>query len=107
MEARIEMASATGGFAHTLYDLASSDLGESLSHPLTGRPSQKARLGNFYAIDRTGHGHSHECRQVEHSSLPLSRQGKISTTGPHDLPNFSAPKLAFAACSDVPHLEKL
>ena len=36
MKARTEMATATGEFAQTLYDLSASDLGESLSHSLSG-----------------------------------------------------------------------
>ena len=50
MRARTDMASATGEFAQTLYDLAASDLGESLSHSLNGLAGVENKGQEFLRI---------------------------------------------------------
>lgn len=50
MKARTEMASATGEFAQTLYDLASSDLVESLSHSLSGLAVVESKAHEFMRV---------------------------------------------------------
>lgn len=50
MKVRTEMASATGEFAQTLYDLATSDLGESLSHSLNGLAGVESKAQEFLRI---------------------------------------------------------
>ena len=50
MRVRTEMASATGELAQTLYDLTTSDLGESLSHLLNGLAGVEIRAPEFLRI---------------------------------------------------------
>ena len=50
MKARTEMATATGEFAQTLYDLSASDLGESLSHSLSGLAGVESKAQEFMRI---------------------------------------------------------
>ena len=50
MKARTEMASATGEFAQTLYDLAASDLGEPLSHSISGLAGVESKAHEFMRI---------------------------------------------------------
>ena len=50
MKARTDMAAATGEFAQTLYDLAASDLGESLSHSLSGLAGVESKAQEFMRI---------------------------------------------------------
>lgn len=70
MKARTEMASATGEFAQTLYDLATSDLGESLSQSLNGLAGVESKAQEFFRIQTeqdmvtlmsTGTQHIHPC----------------------------------------------
>ena len=50
MRARTDVASATGEFAQTLYDLGASDLGESLSHSLNGLAVVQSKAQEFLRI---------------------------------------------------------
>lgn len=50
MRARTDVASATGEFAQTLYDLGASDLGESLSHSLNGLAVVESKAQEFLRI---------------------------------------------------------
>jgi len=50
MKARTDVASATGEFAQTLYDLAASDLGESLSHSINGLAGVESKAQEFMRI---------------------------------------------------------
>ena len=50
MRARTEMTSATGEFAQTLYDLAGSDLGEPLSHSISGLAGVESKAHEFMRI---------------------------------------------------------
>jgi len=50
MKARTEMAAATGEFAQTLYDLSASDMGESLSHSLSGLAGVESKSQEFMRI---------------------------------------------------------
>ena len=64
MKARTEMAGATGEFAQTLYDLAGSDLGESLSHSLSGLAGVESKAQEFMRI------------QTEQDMITLMSTGK-------------------------------
>jgi sorting nexin-1/2 len=50
MKARMEVAAATGEFAQTLYDLGSSELGESLSHSINGLAAVESKAQDFLRI---------------------------------------------------------
>lgn len=50
MKTRIDVASATGEFAQALSDLAASDLGESLSHSLSGLAGVESKAQEFMRI---------------------------------------------------------
>ena len=72
MRVRTEMASATGEFAQTLYELATSDLGESLSHSLNGLAGVESRAQEFLRIQTeqdmitlmsTGERNIHPCHR--------------------------------------------
>jgi sorting nexin-1/2 len=67
MKARTDMASATGEFAQTLYDLAASDLGESLPHSLSGLAGVESKAQEFMRI------------QTEQDMVTLMSTGKSYT----------------------------
>ena len=50
MKVRTEMTSTTGEFAQTLYDLATSDLGESPSHSVNGLAGVKSKAQEILCI---------------------------------------------------------
>ena len=50
MRTRTDVAAATGEFAQALYDLAASDLGESLSHSLNGLAGVESKAQEFSRI---------------------------------------------------------
>lgn len=50
MKARTELAAATGEFAQTLYDLAASDLGEQLSHSISGLAGVEIKLQELLRV---------------------------------------------------------
>ena len=50
MRARTEVAAATGEFAQALYDLGGSELGESLSHSITGLAGVESKAQEFLRI---------------------------------------------------------
>ena len=50
MKTRMEVACATGEFAQTLYELAASDLGESLTHSLNGLAGVESKAQEFLRI---------------------------------------------------------
>ena len=64
MKARTEIASATGEFAQALYDLAASDLGESLSQSLSGLAGVESKAHEFLRI------------QTEQDMITLMSTGK-------------------------------
>jgi len=67
MKSRTEMAAATGEFAQTLYDLSASDLGESLSHSLSGLAGVESKAQEFMRI------------QTDQDMITLMSTGKQST----------------------------
>ena len=50
MRARTELAAATGEFAQTLYDIATSELGESLSHSINGLAGVESKAQELLRI---------------------------------------------------------
>jgi sorting nexin-1/2 len=66
MKTRTELAASTGEFAQTLYDLAASDLGESLSHSINGLASVESKAQELLRI------------QTEQDIITLLSTGKWS-----------------------------
>lgn len=64
MKTRTEVAIATGEFAQTLYELATSDLGESLSQLINGLAGVQSKAQEFFRV------------QTEQDMITLMSTGK-------------------------------